>query len=149
VRRSIRFSIAGLMAAVLITALGLAALRSASATAAGVTLLATCGVLGLAVVGVVCRTAGERAWWLGFAVFGWGYMALAFLSPYDSATLPTLTLLEAVFTRFGMAAAQVPPAPPGGMGGGFGGPTFGGGLSPYDQAGHCLWALLAASHWGI
>ncbi|MFI5461170.1 MAG: hypothetical protein ACHRXM_37670 [Isosphaerales bacterium] len=149
-RRSIRFSIAGLMGAVLIAALGLAALRSASATAAGMTLLATCGVLGLAVVGVVCRQDGERAWWLGFAVFGWGYMALAFLSPNDSATLPTLTLLKAVFTRMGMTVSPLPPGPQiGGRNGRFGWPATGGVTPSFDQTGHCLWALLAASLGGI
>jgi hypothetical protein len=83
--RFVRFSIAGLMGAVLTAALGLTALRSASETWAGVALLATCGVLGLAVVGVVSRAADERAWWLGFALFGWGYLVLALWSP-PSAT---------------------------------------------------------------
>jgi hypothetical protein len=68
--RFVRASIAGLMGAVLIAALGLTALRSASDTWSGATLLVTCGVLGLAVVGVVCRDAAERAWWLGFLLFG-------------------------------------------------------------------------------
>jgi hypothetical protein len=72
VMRSFRVSIAGLMGAVLIAALCVAALRSASETWAGVTLLATCGVLGLAVIGVVCRDVSERVWWLGFALFGCG-----------------------------------------------------------------------------
>lgn len=75
--RTIRFSIAGLMGAVLIVAIGLAALRSASEIWAGVIFLSTCGVLALAIVGIFCRREAERAWWLGFALFGWGYMALA------------------------------------------------------------------------
>ncbi len=79
-RQTIRFSIAGLMGIVLVAAIGLAALRNASETWAGVMLLLTCGALALAVVGVVCRAEAERAWWLGFALFGWGYLALAFWS---------------------------------------------------------------------
>ena len=54
--RTIRFPIAGLMWAVVVAALGLAALRNASEIWAGATFLATCGVLCLAIVGIVCRT---------------------------------------------------------------------------------------------
>ena len=56
-----RATIAGLMGAVFIAALGLTALRSASDAWAGTTLLATCGVLSLALVGAVCRSAAERS----------------------------------------------------------------------------------------
>ena len=49
-----RFRVAGLMGAVLVIALGLAALRDASETWAGMTFLLTCGVLCLAIVGIVC-----------------------------------------------------------------------------------------------
>ena len=89
--RKLRFPIAGLMAAVLVIALGLAALRNASVTWAGSTFLLTCAVLCLALVGVVCRHGTERAWWLGFALFGWGYLFLAF---YTSFELPTMALLN-------------------------------------------------------
>ena len=74
-----RTSIAGLMAVVLVVALALVALRSGSKAWAGTTFLVTCGVLALAVVGAVCRGGSARAWWLGFALFGWGYMALVVL----------------------------------------------------------------------
>ena len=125
--RSFRVSIAGLMGAVLIAALCVAALRFASETWAGVTLMATCGVLGLAVVGVVYRDVPERAWWLGFALFGWGYLVLAFWSPFIATTLPTLTLLVDVFTKVGVTVADF----------GFRDLSF----TPID---HCFWALLAA-----
>ena len=35
----------------------------------------------------------ERAWWLGFTLFGWGYMALAFMFSEPLNELPTTTLL--------------------------------------------------------
>src|ERR1700677_3959962 len=60
--RTIRFPISGLMGAVLVAALGLAALRNASETWAGIIFLLTCAVLGLAIVGIICRGDGERAW---------------------------------------------------------------------------------------
>jgi hypothetical protein len=172
VSRSIRFSIAGLMGIVVVAAVGLAALRNASETWAGMILLLTCGVLALAVVGVVCRAGSERAWWLGFALFGWGYLVLAFgFWPEDrSPRLPTLVLLDMVSRQLGVT----PPSNGGmgGMGGGMmGGSTsgmrsvgvslvtaqfggLGGSLTPvgtgagnggsYALIGHCLWALLLA-----
>ena len=96
--RTIRFPIKGLMGAVLVVALGLAALRNPSETWSGVIFLLTCGVLCLAIVGVVCRQQEERAWWLGFALFGWGYLLLSMRS---TVVLPTLTLLDAAAARMG------------------------------------------------
>jgi len=155
------------MGVVLVAAIGLAALRNASETWAGVMLLLTCGVLALAVVGVVCRAESERAWWLGFALFGWGYLALAFWSWKNepSPSLPTLVWLDTLSTKLGLTPQGM--GGMGGMGGGmrsmwnaqFGAATlpggFGGnaaGVGPnwsYAQVGHCLWALLFAILGGI
>ncbi|MGO9471601.1 MAG: hypothetical protein ACLQVF_46555 [Isosphaeraceae bacterium] len=162
--RTIRFSIAGLMGIVLVAAIGLAAWRNASETWAGVMLLLTCGVLALAVVGVVCRTEAERAWWLGFALFGWGYLALVFWSWNNDRApkLPTLVWLDRLSIKLG-----VNPHGMGGMGGmgGVGGGMrsmpmvtggFGGGdasgadaYGSHAQVGHCVWALLFAMLGGI
>ena len=157
--RSVRFSIAGLMGVVLITAIGLAALRSPSHTWAGVLLLATLAAFCIAVIGAFCRTGAERGGWIGFAVFGWVYLGAAF-EPYEfSPKLPTQSLLEWLAPRVGgptgpfAALGDVGGA--GGMGsvmrsvGGFGG-GFGGTAAvivpePFFQIGHCLFALLAAS----
>src|SRR2546425_859807 len=77
VRRRTRFSIAGLMGLVLVASLGFATLRIDPSICAGLMHLVTTGVLALAIVGVVCRGSAERAWWLGFALFGWGFLATA------------------------------------------------------------------------
>jgi hypothetical protein len=74
--RNLRASIAGLMGLVLIAALGMAALRNASETWAGVTYLVTRGVLGLAILCAIYARGARRAWWLGVCLFGWGYLAL-------------------------------------------------------------------------
>ena len=151
--RFIRFSIAGLMGAVLTAALGLAALRSASETWAGAALLVTCAMLGLAVVSVASRAAAERAWWLGFAVFGWGYLALALWSSPGATKLPTVTGLEAVWTKIGMTVPEVAPAR--GTTGGAD-PSFtvesellSSAENPFMIVGHSLLALLAAAFGGI
>jgi hypothetical protein len=115
--RKLRFSIGGLMVIVLAAAVGLAALRNASRTWAGAMLLLTCGILALGVVGAIYRKGAERAWWLGFSIFGWGYMALSgCLSGNPSSTLPTAKVLEMLGTWLGIPL-------PLGMGGLFG---FGG-----------------------
>jgi len=52
-----------------------------------------------AIGGGVCRRGAERAWWLGFALFGWGYLALAFWSSDNLTELPTAILLQAINSR--------------------------------------------------
>jgi hypothetical protein len=132
--RAVRFSIGGLMGAVVVAALGLTALRADSAIWAGVTLLWTSGVLCLAIVGVVCRRGAERAWWLGFALFGWGYLAAAFWSERNFfEELPTAILVQAVSARIDPALGQSAGAP--------GGRALG--LS-VERVAHYLWALVAA-----
>jgi hypothetical protein len=63
-------------------------------TWAGMSLLATCGVLMLATIGAVCRNAGERPRLLGFAGFGWGYFALARWYSYHQGPMPTVCWLS-------------------------------------------------------
>jgi hypothetical protein len=72
-----RFSIRSLMAFVLISAVGLAALRSANELWAATMLSAALAAVGVAVLGASLMRGRERAWWLGFAVFGGGYLALS------------------------------------------------------------------------
>ena len=144
--RAIRFPIAGLMLAVLVVALGLAALRNATEIWAGATFLLTCAVLTLAIVGVVCRDRSERPWWIGFALFGWGYLALAFWSSHELPTTALLNWLEARLNpepSVGGGMRSVVLA--GGFGGNFGPPR----AQPFERIGHCLWALLAALIGGV
>ena len=140
--RTLRFPIAGLMVAVLVVAVGLAALRDASENWAGITFLLTCGILGLAVVGTICRGNGECAWWLGFSLFGWGYLVLAFWSTLE---LPTMALFDTVGSRLGMTVSVS-----GGKGGScFCGYVRGPGAEALRQIIRCHWALVAALFGGI
>lgn len=139
--RTKRVSIAGLMGIVLVVSFGLAVMREATEILAGLMFLATCGVLALSVVGLACRGKAERAWWLGFALFGWGYLALAFWFPEYTPQLPTMILVE---TWMSNAGAPVPQPRAGGMGGG-----FVDGVPPSREVGHCLWSLLAAAFGGV
>ena len=75
-----RISIAGMMILLVALALALSSMRFPSEGAAGAVLLVTQAVLAVAILAVVYRTQERRAFWLGFALFGWGYMALTWES---------------------------------------------------------------------
>jgi hypothetical protein len=128
----IRFSIAWLMTVVLVAAVGLGALRNGSEAWAGLVLMLNCGALMLALVGAVCRGPGERAWWLGFALFGGGYLALVQSQSYSrSAVLPTITAVEFVGSSLGAKLDLETRNPLDGWNS----------LQPRCRIVHCLWAL--------
>ena len=94
-----RISLAGLMGTILVLAIGVAALRDASETWAGVMLLLTLGLLGVSILGVIYRRDARRAWWVGFALFGWGYAGLT-LAPWSKPEkLPTRVPLHYLYAR--------------------------------------------------
>jgi hypothetical protein len=76
----LRFSIASLLIALAVIGGGLAALRAESPTLAGLLTLAVIGVILAAVLGTVCRAERSRCFWLGVALFGSAYFAVAFTS---------------------------------------------------------------------
>jgi hypothetical protein len=112
-----RIPIAALMAAVLFCAIAVAAIRNASDTWAGVLLLLTLGTLAAAPLGVAYRRDARRAWWLGFALFGWGYARLS-LDPSSTeesrSRLPTTALMDLLLEGGGpvVGTRPDPPAPP-------------------------------------
>ncbi len=143
--RRFRFTIGTLMGVVLVLAIGFAALKNVNTTWAGVMVLLTCGALGLAMMGAVLRREATRAWWIGFAVFGWGYLGLALwsYSASDLPELPTTILLEAIVPKYRWA----PPSH-------YRGTTFSGCVQgPVDpspfQIGQCLWTFLVALLGGV
>ncbi len=96
-----RFTILGLMGLVLGMAVAIAALRNADDSWAGGFLLGTPAIIGVVTLGAVYQSGRRRAARLGFAVFGGGYFALAFLglSGQNLAKLPTTWLLDYVHAR--------------------------------------------------
>jgi hypothetical protein len=75
-----RFSLRGLLVAVTITAVGIAAMLSANAWWEAAAWMATLFALAIAVLLVAYRREQQRAFWLGFAVFGGTYLALVLYS---------------------------------------------------------------------
>jgi hypothetical protein len=92
-----RISIRTLMAFVLVSAVGLAALRNADELWAGMMLLLALASVGVAILGAALMKGRERAWWLGFAVFGGGYLVAALCPLWPQ--LGTTHLLDYVHAR--------------------------------------------------
>lgn len=79
-----RVTISRMLIAIGFAGIGLAALKSASepwASAAYTTVLV---LLGVGLVGALLRRGRRRTFWVGFAVFGWGYWCLMFVHPSSS-----------------------------------------------------------------
>ncbi len=72
-----RYSVSRQLASLAILTIGFASLRYASTTWAGAALLATLFILSVALLAVIYLGGRRRAFWLGFVLLGWGYMALA------------------------------------------------------------------------
>jgi hypothetical protein len=79
--RALRITIVGMMAVVLACGVAFAALRDASDVWEGAVLMATVSILGAAILGSRSGRASDRAWWQGFALFGWGYL-IATMAPW-------------------------------------------------------------------
>jgi hypothetical protein len=88
-----RVSVGGLLAVILFAAIGLAALRASTDLWAGLVNASALMLLGSAILAAILRRGASRAFWLGFAVFGCGYLALA-SGPQTVRRLPTSAPLE-------------------------------------------------------
>jgi hypothetical protein len=86
-----RISITSMMAAILIVALGLAALRINSVLWGGLVLLATLALLCAAAFMSIAGDGPGRLAWIGCAVFGWPCILLGFLPPGNERMGPLRT----------------------------------------------------------
>ena len=132
--RSFRFSIGGLMAVIVLIAIGSAGLAHPTGAWAGTISLLTGAMICLAVVGAICRTGAERVWWVGFAAFGW-FFRRPFGGYYQ---YPTHALLRMLARLMGI------PIPVNENFGDIDEPS-----RAFFQIGHCLWALVAAVSGGF
>ena len=89
----LRCNIAGFLGAILFVAVGLAALREADQLWDSWLFSLTLGLLLLAVLLAARRTGDRRAFWIGFALFGWGYLGLS-LIPSTRPKLITSKILS-------------------------------------------------------
>ena len=84
-----RVTILGLMVAVLFVAVGLAALRDPSDFWLSVAFSSACAILLVATLLAVRRTGACRAWWVGFALFGWAYLVASRIPRVEPLLLTT------------------------------------------------------------
>jgi hypothetical protein len=144
------FSLRQLFLWTAVIAVGCVALRSASSTWVGAMFGMTFLALATAILLIIFRQGAQRAYWIGFATFGWLYIALLFVSwsffnptipsdnPFQPWNLPTRQissacyhwLYDAAFEKH-FASYQAGPGMGGGMGGmpgmmGSGGGMYGG-----------------------
>jgi hypothetical protein len=71
------FSIRIMMGAIIAVAISLTALRNANEIWAGMIMLVVVAAIGIAVLGAIFLQGHKQAWWVGFGLFGGGYLAFA------------------------------------------------------------------------
>src|SRR5262249_45095103 len=146
----LRYSIATMMAAILLIALSFAALRINSAFCGGIILLATLALLCSAIFMSLAESGPSRLAWIGCAVFGWTCFILG-LWPANERLGPlrtTAMLEEAIpYINPELASEINKPAPAGRIeGSGYSEPpgnvaVYVGGLQRYRQSSHSVLTL--------
>jgi len=82
--RRIRFTIANLVAIIFILGVGFAALREPTDLWESSIFSLTLGVMLISILLAIHRSDKRRAFWLGFALFGWIYMGLSLIPSIES-----------------------------------------------------------------
>jgi len=100
--RRFRYSLRGVMLAIVLFCIALAAMRFPTPFWANVCYSVTLAALTLAVPAAVYRHGEQRAFWVGFAACGWVYFAVA-LAPWlegrAGVQLVTTTVLDIIASR--------------------------------------------------
>lgn len=108
--RASRLSISGLMLAVVLIGLGLAALARPSVIASNSAFTVALASLGVATLGVVLARGPRRVGWGGYLFFAGGYLALS-LGPWLAHSirphLITSVLLDSAYDRMSYAPTRV------------------------------------------
>ncbi|MGZ3413087.1 MAG: hypothetical protein ACXWNX_04645 [Isosphaeraceae bacterium] len=92
--KHIRFSIASLLLVVLFVAVGFAALRESNETWNSGVFTLTLAALLISILLAIHRTESRRAFWIGFALFGWIYLGLSLVPSIEYRLLTTKKLSE-------------------------------------------------------
>jgi hypothetical protein len=103
-----RFSVRNLLLAILVLGMALAALQWDSEILSSVAFTAFLGLLALGVTGAFCRRGAARAFWIGFAVFGWFYAEAALPATNGSTSSAGAWLLGFVSRSY---EPRRPPSP--------------------------------------
>jgi hypothetical protein len=129
----LRFTLAQLMAIVLSVGFGFAALRNADLFWASATYTLAIIMIAAAPVGAFARKGTARMTWTGFAVFGWTYLLVDQLQPWDRGGLGFGPILKPILLiEWGIARLQPYIYPAGG----------GRDLRPYEQVSLSLGMIL-------
>jgi hypothetical protein len=104
-----RITIARLMLAVSLCAVGMAALHAASDLWASIMLGLTLLVLGVSILGWLQRRGPARAFWQGFAVFGWGYVMVGVAPWVEDTVVPRLPTTWAIAHAHARIYQSTPP----------------------------------------
>jgi hypothetical protein len=105
----LRFNIAGLLVVILVLGVGFAALRESSDLWESGLFTAMIGILLVSVLLAIYRKGLTRAFWLGFALFGWSYLVLAVVPAINARLITTkvLAYLDSVMELRGTSAVGV------------------------------------------
>jgi hypothetical protein len=90
--RRIRFTIASLLVVTMFVAVGFAALRESNDSWDSGIFTLTITVLLVSILLAIHRNEARRAFWLGFAVFGWTYLGLSLVPPIETRLMTTKAL---------------------------------------------------------
>jgi hypothetical protein len=124
-----RFSIASLMAFVVLLAVGMAAMRNPTKLWASLLLSIALVVLAIALLGSLFGHGLRRSFWSGFAICGWLYLIVSCAPWFTTEIAPflfTTACLDLIYPHVA-APEQIAMSPNGagaiGLAGGFGGPA--------------------------
>ncbi len=90
--RNLRFNIASLLVVVLVMGVGFAALRESSDLWESGIFTLTLTILPVSILHAIHRSDARRAFWIGFAVFGWIYLGLSLVPSIEYRLLTTKAL---------------------------------------------------------
>jgi hypothetical protein len=85
----VRFTLASLLSAILFLGVGFATLREANELWSSVMFTLTIGALLVSLLLAIHRAPPARAFWLGFALFGWAYIGLTLVPSSQSRLITT------------------------------------------------------------